>query len=193
MTLRRFSTSNLATGSKSSKLWDGETFPGYFESIATIVVGSAGAANVEFTNIPNTYTHLQVRGIVFTTTTDYSPAIQFNSDTGSNYRSHIMNGNGSVGTGSSPNSPTEGVLFGKSYAASDTHPTGLIIDILDYKNTNKYKTIRTFGGNDRNGSGEVSFISTLWKNTAAITSIKIYAAVNLKQYTHFALYGIRSA
>ena len=50
MAIRRFSTSNL-TGGKSSKLWDQETFPGYFESIATVVVGSAGSATIDFTNM----------------------------------------------------------------------------------------------------------------------------------------------
>ena len=32
-----------------------------YESIATVTVGSGGAANVEFTSIPGTYTHLQIR------------------------------------------------------------------------------------------------------------------------------------
>jgi hypothetical protein len=36
---------------------------GDFESIATVSVGSGGAADVEFTSIPATYTHLQIRGI----------------------------------------------------------------------------------------------------------------------------------
>jgi hypothetical protein len=34
---------------------------GDFESIATVTVGGGGAANVEFTSIPATYTHLQLR------------------------------------------------------------------------------------------------------------------------------------
>jgi hypothetical protein len=34
---------------------------GDYESIATVTVGSGGAANVEFTSIPATYTHLQLR------------------------------------------------------------------------------------------------------------------------------------
>ena len=39
-----------------------------FESIATVSVGSGGAANVEFTSIPATFTHLQIRAILKTTT-----------------------------------------------------------------------------------------------------------------------------
>ena len=54
MAIRRFSTSNLS-GTKSSKIWDQETTPGYFESIATVIVPSAGASSITFSNIPSTY------------------------------------------------------------------------------------------------------------------------------------------
>ena len=39
---------------------------GDFESISTVSVGSGGAANVEFTSIPATYTHLQIRSLAQT-------------------------------------------------------------------------------------------------------------------------------
>ena len=37
---------------------------GDFESIATVTVGGGGAASIEFTSIPGTYQHLQIRGII---------------------------------------------------------------------------------------------------------------------------------
>ena len=37
---------------------------GDFESIATVTVGSGGASSIEFTSIPGTYQHLQVRGLL---------------------------------------------------------------------------------------------------------------------------------
>jgi len=37
---------------------------GDFESIATVSVGSGGAADVTFSSIPATFTHLQIRYIV---------------------------------------------------------------------------------------------------------------------------------
>jgi hypothetical protein len=67
-----------------------------------------------------------------------------------------------------------------------------VIDILDYANTNKYKTTRSFSGADNNGSGFVQFMSGLWMNTAAITSITILPnSDNFAQYSSFALYGIK--
>jgi predicted patatin/cPLA2 family phospholipase len=69
-----------------------------------------------------------------------------------------------------------------------------VIDILDYANTNKYKTVRALSGHDNNGSGYVNFESGLWMSTSAITSIKLFTAGNVyAQYTQFALYGIKGA
>ena len=49
-----------------------------------------------------------------------------------------------------------------------------IIDIADYTNTNKYKTMRSLLGYDTNSAyGQVNFASALWMSTAAISSISI--------------------
>lgn len=200
MTLRKFSTSSISTGTKSSKLWDGETFPGYFESIATVVVGSSGAANVEFTSIAADWTHLQVRALVRTDRSDYQDTVatQFNGDTGSNYSFHYVVGNGSAASanaGASQSYAWGGLIAGGSNAAS-TFGT-FVMDVLDYRNSNKNKTIRTLSGTNNNdaGNGRMLLMSSAWYNTNAITSIKLYPAfgTNFSQYSHFALYGIRSA
>ena len=61
-----------------------------YESIATVSVGSGGAANVEFTSIPGTYTHLQIRAIGQTAGSGQFVKMQMNSDTTTNYNSHII-------------------------------------------------------------------------------------------------------
>jgi hypothetical protein len=66
------------------------------------------------------------------------------------------------------------------------------MDILDYANTNKYKTTRTLIGRDRNGAGIMLFHSGLYQSTNAITSLKFFPSTgNFAQYTQFALYGIK--
>ena len=59
---------SLKTGqfSRSALVGNPVIMPGSYESIATVTVGSGGAASVEFTSIPSTYTHLQIRAIVRT-------------------------------------------------------------------------------------------------------------------------------
>jgi hypothetical protein len=71
----------------------------------------------------------------------------------------------------------------------------VVIDILDYANTNKYKTIRSLSGTSyNNNNGAVGLFSGSWRNTNAITAITLQAsAANLAQYSQFALYGIKGS
>jgi hypothetical protein len=162
-----------------------------FESIATVTVGSGGASSITFSSIPSTYTHLQVRIIALSGLAGTNLEVRFNSDTGNNYDTHWLYGNGA--------SVTAGAATNLSYSwgagsGSSTAPAGVVIDVLDYANTNKYKTVRNLGGFDVNGSGGyIYFTSGLWRNTNAITSIKIdLSGTTFSQYSHFALYGIKS-
>lgn len=176
--------------------------PYAFESIATVTVGAGGASNVEFTSIPGTYKHLQIRASVQTNRgtfgNDYAN-MTFNSDTGSNYTRHYMGADGSsTYAGAAANSTyLNGVTTGTS--TGSTFGVG-IIDILDYTNTNKYSTARVLTGNDINGSvggypGELYIQGGAWMNTNAITSIKFVpnSGTLFTQYTKFALYGIKGA
>jgi hypothetical protein len=172
---------------------------GDFESIATVTVGSGGAANVEFTSIPGTYTHLQIRGLIRCTRSDTAVDVnlQVNSDTGSNYADHALYGSGSA-AGAFGGGSADRIRFLWAPAANNTASFfgGAVADMLDYANTNKYKTFRTLTGGDGNATleNQVSLRSGLWQSTSAITSIKLFFSVgNFAQYSHIALYGIRSA
>lgn len=176
--------------------WGSFAAVGDFESIATYSVGSGGAANVEFTNIPSTYTHLQIRGLLkFAGTGDINVRVGNGSvDTGSNYAYHSLYGTGSSALALATTSTNYGGYAGYYINTADTF-AGFVLDILDYANTNKFKTMRTLEGVDTNGGGIVMFSSSLWQSTSTIDTIRIYSkdSVNLAQYSHFALYGIKGA
>jgi hypothetical protein len=172
--------------------------PTDFESIATVSVGSGGAASVTFSSIPSTYTHLQVRGISRTENAANQARnfrFYFNGDTASNYAFHLLRGDGSsvVADATANSVGVCGVSLDDSTTASAYGAA--VIDILDYTNTNKYTTLRSLSGGDYNGGGFMSFHSTLWLNTNAITSIEFYnaGAIEWKEHTTFALYGIKVA
>jgi hypothetical protein len=167
-----------------------------YESISTVTVGAGGSSSITFSSIPSTYTHLQVRAMSSSSYSGNTPVfMRFNSDTGSNYSVHGLQGNGS--TASAYYSVPDVWL----YIYRQASPTDLsnaqgvaVTDILDYKDTNKNKTIRSLGGFDANGSGQMWFLSGAWYNTAAISSITISPNVgNFQQYSSFALYGIKGS
>ena len=175
--------------SRSTMVGNTLIYPGSFESIATVSVGSSGAANIEFTSIPSTFSHLQIRATVLQTNADNFYA-QFNSDTASNYSWHQLTGDG-ASAGAAAGTSTTFMFVGNVNSPSASYTAVSVIDILDYKDTNKYKTVRTLHGSDANGSGLVALRSGNWRSTSAVTSIKLTpSAGTFKQYSHFALYGV---
>jgi len=171
-----------------------------YESIATQTVGAGGAASVTFSSIPSTYKHLQIRGIGQDNRATYGIselALQFNSDTGSNYSFHGLYGNGSTVI-SEPDTSTSfirangmlGTTVGGTFGA-------FVIDILDYTNTSKNTTTRNLCGVDFNGviagfGGRAALWSGAWYNTSAVNNIVLYSTNgNLQQYSSFALYGVK--
>jgi hypothetical protein len=171
-------------------------FAGDYEPIATVSVGSGGSANIQFTSIPSGYQHLQIRGITRTTRNDASVDglyVRANSDTGNNYSYHQLNGNGSSASSTAGTNASAMILTFQGVSALTTANifTAWVIDILDYKDTNKYKTVRGIVSYDANGSGNVALGSGSWRNTNAITSLTLLAEGSFVQYTHAALYGIK--
>lgn len=165
----------------------------YMETIASTLVGAGGVSSITFSNIPQGYKHLQVRGIIQLATIS-SVAFTFNSDTGSNYAIHHLTGTGAVADASNATSlGTIRIQRKEGVSATANIFTGFVLDILDYNNTNKYKTTRSLAGDDKNGSGSVSLESGLWMNTSAITSITFTSAsaYTINQYTRLSLYGIK--
>lgn len=166
-----------------------------FESIATVTVGSGGSSTVTFSSIPSTYKHLQIRATARTTSggVDNYASIIFNSDTGANYTYHDLQGNGSTASASGLASQNANYLQRYAGAGAAASIFGVsVTDILDYQNTNKYKTIRNLGGDDRNGAGFIYLTSGVWMSTSAVNSITITPeANNWAQYSSFALYGIK--
>lgn len=188
MAVSRVQTSSILQGfPKSRSLLAGNTafMPSSYQSIQTVTVGSGGASSVTFSSIPSTYNHLQIRVLSLGTTVTDGVLMEFNGDTASNYYTHYLRGNGSAASATS-NASTQYPIWTVGASAS---PTASVIDILDYANTNKYKTTRSLTGYDANGTGNIYLISGLWQSTAAISSIKL--TCSLSQYSTFALYGIK--
>ena len=178
---------------------------GDFESIATAVLGVGGAATVTFGSIPATYKHLQVRCLMRSANASVdraSLALSYNGDTGTNYVAHYLLGDGSSASSGNPtgsgaaNNYLGGISNVPAALASASIFGVAVIDILDYTNTNKYKTTRTLTGQDQNSSsGRVQLASGLWLSSSAITSVTLQVNTeytgNFVQYSHFALYGIK--
>ena len=168
---------------------------GAYDSIATATVSSP-VSSITFSSIPSTYQHLQIRitGRGGRALFLDNPVFKFNSDsTTSNYYQHAIYGDGATVTAGA--SGTDYILaysLAGDNAGSNVFGA-MVVDILDYANTSKNKTVRALGGVDNNGQGIIGFGSGGWFSTSAINNIGITLSTgaSFQQYTSAALYGIK--
>ena len=179
--------------------WGALASSGSFESISTVNVTS-NTANITFSSIPQTYTHLQFRFIVRTNRGNSEDAfrITINGDTtAANYNAHALYGDGANDNVQEINTGVGWAGYYPTDSTSSVFGAGTM-DFLDYANTNKAKVMRHLGGYDNNNGtpkGYITFSSSLWTSTAAINSIVFTfdSGSSFTQYSQFALYGIKGA
>ena len=159
--------------------------------IASSTVGTGGATTITFNNIPQTFTHLQVRVFARTSTANWVTAT-FNNDTAAGrYRDHFLYGQGTNAI-SGTNGNNNSMFWGPYLGATTSNVFGVCIaDILDYTNTNKNKTVRTLWGYENNnvGGDQVWLQSQLYLTTSAITRIDL-SLTTFQQHSRVDLYGI---
>jgi hypothetical protein len=182
----------IMASAMSANLWQPQ---GAYDALSTVTVGATAVASIEFAGIPNTYKHLQIRGIVrYSAAAGNNPMyLTLNSDSGANYSWHGLFGSGtSASAAASINQSRIDIdRIAGANAASNIFGA-FVIDILDYANTSKFKTTRNLGGIDQNGSGFIFFESGLWRSTDAVNTIKfVPPSDNFVQYSQFTLYGVK--
>jgi hypothetical protein len=184
-----------ASSNQQARADTGAMFP-----IFAATVGSAGAASITFSNIPSTYTHLQLRTFAKSNNSNANDLggmnTQFNSDATNSYTFHFTYGTGSGSPVSSSSGATATSSIVMGFTNSNNYPASTfslnVIDIIDYKNTNKYKTVRVLGGVDGNGAGFSWLTSGAYNKNDAISSMTITPwSGSFMQYSSFALYGIK--
>jgi hypothetical protein len=157
--------------------------------IETVTVGSGGAASIEFTSIPQTYTDLLIVLSVQNTASAVDIFGKFNTlSTGFTNR-HLygngfsaISGNNSIG------------YFGAASPSSSNTFGNTAIYIPNYAgSTNKSFSSDSVTENDAT-SAYGFFVAGLWSNTSAITSIEFYPNAYLwSEYSSASLYGINNS
>jgi hypothetical protein len=160
-------------------------------ALGSVIVGSSNQSYIEFTSIPQTYKHLQIRafGLFSSQPTGFASGLTYlNGDTtNGNYKSHHLVGDGSV------TAYNYSVPYNPIGTGATGYPASYVIDILDYTSTTKNTTIRSIGGWDSNGGGQSVLTSVLWLNTAAVNAVRIQCdgGYSWMANTAIALYGIK--
>lgn len=157
--------------------------------VSSVTIGSGGAANIEWTNLPQSGKDLLILFSLRSSrsgTVDYVD-ITFNSST-SNYSGRALLGDGSTAYGF-----TETIYSGEMPAASTTSNvfgSGHAY-IPNYSgNTTKSHSVDTVTENNATYSTLI-FMAKLWSDTSAITSVRLSSRfANMVQHSSASLYII---
>jgi hypothetical protein len=167
--------------------------PNTFELIASVAVGSGGAANIEFTSIPSTYTDL-----VLNLTGRFSSGSGFSvielNGSAANFSNRILEGNGSSASSFvSGNTNYAGALDGSGDTANTFSSAQYYIP--NYAGSTN-KSISFEAVNETNGTtAYIDLGALLWSQTAAINAIRLktHTGANYAQYSTAYLYGVKNA
>jgi hypothetical protein len=163
--------------------------------ISSVTVGSGGAANIEFTSIPATYTDLVILSSLRTTTSEAFDGIRMTfNNTSANRSIKRFYGLGSGSPGTSSNSYMMGSQASTASNTSNTFGNGFCY-IPNYTSSN-YKSASSDEVSETNATTAVVEIdANLWSDTSAITSIQLVSenSANFVQYSTAYLYGISNA
>lgn len=157
-----------------------------YVALATNTLGSV-ATTVTFSSISAAYTDLRLVAN-YKTAAAVNVQIRFNSDTGSNYSSTYLLGNGTAASSGRESNDTSSSIW---YTNSTNFVVGKT-DIMNYANTTTYKSLLS-----RSDDSAVFVMSRvgLWRSTSAINSITILndGAQSFAVGSTFSLYGISAA
>jgi len=166
-----------------------------YQLISSVTVGSGGAANIEFTSIPQTYTDLILKLSlqVQQSGVDMIKLTFNNNSSGYSYRSLFANGSGAYSYSGSSLSYLEH-QYSNGTATTNIFSNSELY-IPNYTSSNN-KSISVDTVNEANATdGYIIPMAQLWANSSAITSIKLVpnSSINFSQYSTAYLYGISNA
>lgn len=174
-----------------------------YKRIATVEVGAGGTPNIEFTNIPTTYTDLLVKlsQRLASATQTQSVWVRYNNDTGNNYGNYSVVYFDNVGARTYlnlNNFTDKGVV---AFTNFNSAPSGNFSNSEFYIPNYRGNHLKSIGSetvvennNNTNYEFALGFIANFWNNTAPINSMLIEAVNgNFAQNTTAQLYGILKA
>lgn len=152
-----------------------------YTPLANITLTSTDA-EIVFSSIPATYRDL-VLVVAGTSDSNTGLYLRFNGDTGTNYTTVGMYGNGT-----SAISFSQSLSFTNANFISNTQGVNTV-QVMDYSATDKHKTILARASYANN---QAQAAAARWANNSAITSITLFmdAGRSFQIGTSFALYGV---
>jgi hypothetical protein len=170
-----------------------------FCKIATVTVGAGGAASINFTDIPQSYSDLVIFCSVknnSTTSTENGSDwnLTFNGNTSSTYTRRIIYNTAALGSAAASGTDMPWIGQTNNNATSMANIfSNVQIYISNYSSSTLYKSVSSDSATEANATSQGLLITAgLWNNNSPITNITWTSSPTLMQYSTATLYGIRA-
>lgn len=165
-----------------------------YEKIASVTVGSGGAANMEFTSIPGTFDDLIILLSARAATNPFGESRMW-CELGFNGQGAHINNTGRIlsGNGSAASSQANYTYFYMPSSGATASTFGNTFMYFPNYTSSNQKSFSIDSVMENNATDSMQDLAVgNWTGTAAITSISIYArSGNFAQHSSAVLYGIR--
>lgn len=165
--------------------------------ISSITVGSGGAATIDFTSIPQTYTDLIIK-LSGRSSTGYNAAdtyVTFNGSTSSYIGRYLMKDSTDATPVTSTSQTSKFIIgFVPGTQASANAFGNIEVNVINYTSSN-YKSVNADGVTENNGTIQWILLSNgVWNSTSAINQVTLIdASGTFAQGSTAYLYGIKNS
>lgn len=189
------SRASAAYGAGFGKAPSGSAYEiqGSYDALASVTTTGSTTQIVTLSGIPTNYRHLQIRATMNCTDVN-NMYMRFGNngvaDEGANYAWHQLYGDG--GSTLASNGTGSATFMYVGYNFNVSYPNTSIIEISDYANIFKNKTMKSLSVNESNGSGFVQIWGGHWRNTNPTDTISFTAGAGyFNAGSIFSVYGVK--
>jgi len=163
--------------------------PNTFTKIGFVIVGSGGAASIDFTSIPNTFTDLIIKYSTRNNAATNDLTLTFNGSSSTWSRKYLYGTGG--GSGSASGADNTGFVSNNSGFTANTFASGEIY-ISNYASAN-YKALSSDNVQENNAASATMYLTaSLWSTTTAINQVTLISyGASFVEYSTATLYGIK--
>lgn len=165
-----------------------------FVKIATVTVGAGGAASMDFTSIPSTYTDLILLGSTRSSNSNNYGDVFFTFNGATTNRSaRYLEGSGSAAA--SGTQTTMGAGSGQGNSATASTFGNFQLYVPNYAGAANKSSSADGVGENNAAQAYATLTANLWSSTAAINQITILplSTFVFQQYSTATLYGIKNS
>lgn len=178
------------------------TIKGTMELIDTVVIPSGGQPEVEFANIPQTYTDLRIVASLRVSSAGEGGSFPVqrcelifnNTTTGTSYSVRLLYGNGASTGSASGAGAARNFYSGAAVASGATSNTFSNVEyyIPNYTSSNNKSFMIDSVTENNSTAADASFTTGIWSNSAAVTNLRLrpYDLSNFVEFSSVSLYGI---